>query len=106
MIGTKPGKGPSLCRWAFCFVYNDRAARLLMPAGRFYFLLSRVAVGLASGLATLFCLRTSTYRRLLTLNQDRIATTGEFSERMPLSQTGRWPILARSISELLKSAQE
>lgn len=108
-MSTKKAISLSVITLSLLLLYlNNRAGLSLMSGGRFFFLVSLVAVGLASSLATLFCLRKNTYQRVLSLSQalHGIATTGDFSERIPLPQTGRWTILAGSINELLKAAQE
>ena len=73
-MSTKKAISLSVITLSLLLLYlNNRAGLSLMSGGRFFFLVSLVAVGLASSLATLFCLRKNTYQRVLSLSQALLA---------------------------------
>jgi two-component system, cell cycle sensor histidine kinase and response regulator CckA len=80
----------------------------LMPAG-FSFLVSLVAVGLASSLATLFCLRKNTYERFLSLTiawRNWLLRPASFLSASHYFKQVQGRFSPAQINKLLKSLQE
>jgi PAS domain S-box-containing protein len=108
-MSTKRAIILSVITLSLLLYFSHRAGMLLMPAGRFSFLVSLAVVGLASSLATLFCLRKITYQRLLSLAiawREWLLRPVSFLSAHHLVKQFDGRFSTPQIDKLLKSAQE